>query len=114
MNFGFCIRLVLVAALFIGAGSSIAYSGTNYDDRELQIVAIESGELADLVAIRGGLNHGVETGMLLSVFRDGAKLGELIVTSSRGDYSAALITQKSSGQAFAIGDRAIIKAKHFN
>ena len=113
MNRNHWIRWVLFIALTIGAGEATVYS-INEDKRDsMLIAAIDSGELADLVGITGGLRQGIERGMLLVVFRDGRKVGELLVTRSEENCSAALITEISDEESFQIGDRASPKVRTF-
>ena len=104
------IRNTILAALTYGAVATSVYSNDN-DNKGIVIAAIETGELADLIAITGGLQQGIERGMLLSVFREGRKIGELLVTRSESDCSATLITQISPNESFAIGDRATPKVR---
>lgn len=105
------IRSLAVATLVFGVGSTGLYSISEDRQDPLHVAAIESGELADLVAVSGGLKQGIERGMLLSVFREGRKIGELLVTRSDKDCSAALITQISPNESLAIGDRATPKIR---
>jgi hypothetical protein len=81
------IRSLLVAALIFGAGSTMLYSNTQNASEQMLISAIEAGDLADFVAISGGLQQGIERGMGLSVFRNEQKIGELLVTRSESDCS---------------------------
>ncbi|MDA0346151.1 MAG: hypothetical protein O3C43_00425 [Verrucomicrobia bacterium] len=111
MNLIICIRSLLVASLVFGASSASLYADNHGSQNGILVAAIEAGELADLVAISGGLQQGIERGMLLSVFREGRKIGELLVTRSDKDCSAALITQISPHESLAIGDRAKIKVQ---
>ena len=104
------IRNLMVVALTYGTAVTFVYSN-NDDNKEMVVAAIEAGELADLVAVTGGLRQGIERGMLLSVFRDGRKIGELLVTRSESKCSATLITQISPNESFAIGDRATPKVR---
>jgi len=104
---------LLVASLVFGVSTASLYSDNHDSQDQLLVAAIEFGELADLVAISGGLQQGIERGMLLSVFREGRKIGELLVTRSVKDCSAALITQISPNESLAIGDRATIKVQIF-
>lgn len=105
------IRSLLVAALIYGAGSAMLYSNNQDAPGQTLISAIEAGDLADLVAISGGLQQGIERGMVLSVFRKERKIGELLVTRSESDCSVALITSISPNEAFALGDRATPKLR---
>ena len=105
------IRSMLVAALIYGAGSAMLYSNNQDAPGQMLISAIEAGDLADLVAISGGLQQGIERGMVLSVFRKERKIGELLVTRSESDCSVALITSISPNEAFALGDRATPKLR---
>lgn len=114
MRLNIWIRLLIVAALVFGAGAASVYSNSQDPKEQALVTAIEAGELADLVGISGGLQQGIERGMLLSVFRDGRKIGELLVTRTASDCSAALITQISPNESLAIGDRATPKVRHFN
>lgn len=111
MKLIFWIRPLLTAALILGAGSAALYSNSQETPQQIQISAIEAGELADLVAISGGLQQGIERGMILSVFREERKIGELLVTRSEANCSVALITQISSNQSFVPGDRATPKLR---
>ena len=99
--------------IIVGAGSAGLYSNDQGTQKQLAITDIEAGELADLVAISGGLQQGIERGMLLSVFHEGRKVGELLVTRSQRDCSVAFISEISPNQALAVGDRAILKVKTF-
>ena len=105
------IRTLLVAGLIYGAGSAALYSNIQDAPEQTLISAIEAGELADLVAISGGLEQGIERGMLLSVFRGERKIGELLVTRSESNCSVALITNISPNESLAIGDRATPKLR---
>lgn len=105
------IRFLAVTTLVFGVGSTALYSISENRHDQLHIAAIKSGELADLVAVSGGLQQGIERGMLLSVFREGRKIGELLVTRSDEDCSAALITHISPNESLAIGDRATTKVR---
>lgn len=105
------IQSILAFTLLFGVSTAGLYSQNQGAPNRIQIEAIEAGELADLVAIGGGLNQGIERGMLLSVFRDSRKIGELLVTRSQNNCSAALITQISPNESFAIGDRATPKVR---
>jgi hypothetical protein len=107
------IRSLLVAALIFGAGSTMLYSNTQNASEQMLISAIEAGDLADFVAISGGLQQGIERGMGLSVFRNEQKIGELLVTRSESDCSVALITSISPNEALALGDRATPKLRTF-
>ena len=111
MNLIAWIRPLLIAALIFGAGSAALYSNSQDANQQIRISAIEAGELADLVAISGGLQQGIERGMILSVFREERKIGELLVTRAEADCSVALITQISPNQSFAPGDRATPKLR---
>ncbi len=111
MKFSNWIRFLAVATLVSGVGATGLYSINENRSDQLHVAAIEAGELADLVAISGGLQQGIERGMLLSVFREGRKIGELLVTRSDKDCSAALITQISPNESLAIGDRATPKVR---
>jgi len=102
-------RLLLVATLVFGVSSTSLYPDNHGTQDQILVTAIEAGELADLVAISGGLQQGIERGMLLSVFRESRKIGELLVTRSAKDCSAALIAQISPNESLTIGDRAKIK-----
>ena len=104
-------RSLLVAALLCGAGVISLYSNNQDASQQMFVSAIEAGELADLVAISGGLQQGIERGMLLSVFRDGRKIGELLVTRAQSNCSAALITQISPNESLTLGDRATPKLR---
>jgi hypothetical protein len=105
------IRLLFIATLITGVGSANLYSNNSVRQDQLLVAAIEAGELADLVAVTGGLQQGIERGMLLSVFRDGRKIGELLVTRSESNCSAALITQLSTDESLTVGDRATPKVR---
>lgn len=105
------IQSFLVAALVFGMGATGLYSQNHDKQERLLIEAIEAGELADIVAISGGLQQGIERGMLLSVFRDGRKIGELLVTRSESNCSAALITQISPNESLSVGDWATPKVR---
>ena len=105
------IRLLLVAALVFGAGSAALYSNTQDASQQTLVSAIQAGELADLVALSGGLQQGIERGMILSVFRNERKIGELLVTRAKSDCSVALITQISPNESLALGDRATPKLR---
>ena len=111
MNLTTSIRTLLVAALVFGAGSAVLYSNSHDHSQQTLISAIEAGELADLIAISGGLEQGIERGMILSVFRGERKIGELLVTRSVSNCSVALITQISPNESLAIGDRATPKLR---
>jgi len=105
------IRSLIIAALIYGAGSAALYSNSQDASGQMLISAIEFGDLTDLVAISGGLQQGIERGMVLSVFRNERKIGELLVTRSQSDCSVALITSISPNEAFALGDRATPKLR---
>jgi hypothetical protein len=105
------IRPLILTALVSGAATAGLYSNSQDAQKQLVIAAIEAGELADLVAISGGLQQGIERGMLLSVFHEGRKVGELLVTRSERDCSVALITQISPNKSLSIGDRATPKVR---
>ena len=111
MNLILWIRSLIVAALIYGAGSAVLYSNSQDASGQMLISAIEAGDLADLVAISGGLQQGIERGMVLSAFRNERKIGELLVTRSQSDCSVALITSISPNKAFALGDRATPKLR---
>ena len=102
---------MLVASLVFGVGAASLYSDNHGEQNQILVAAIEAGDLADLVGISGGLQQGIERGMLLSIYREGRKIGELLVTRSDKDCSAALITQLSPNESLAIGDRATIKVQ---
>ena len=95
------IRLLIVSALIFGAETAGLYS-KNHDTQELLVITqIDAGELANLVAISGGLLQGIERGMLLSIFHEGRKIGELLITRSERDCSATLIYEISPDQSLA-------------
>ncbi|MBH54986.1 MAG: hypothetical protein CMI18_11665 [Opitutaceae bacterium] len=104
---------ILALALFVGAAGQTLYSQNQESCPSLQIEAIESGELANLIALSGGFNQGIERGMLLPAFGDERKIGELLVTRSKENYSATLITQINPKDSFAIGDRVAPKVRTF-
>jgi hypothetical protein len=105
------IRPLIVSALILGAAAGRLYSDNQDSQKQWVVAAIESGELADLVAIDGGLQQGIERGMLLSVFHEGRKVGELLVTRSEANCSAALISEISSNQFLRIGDLVLPKVR---
>lgn len=106
------IRLLVLSVLFFGTGAAGLYSDNGDQTDALVITAIESGELADLIAVNGGLEQGIERGMILSVFHDGKKVGELLVTRSQSNCAVALISEISPNQSLRIGDRALPKLRN--
>jgi len=102
-------------ALVLGVGGRALYSQNQDSGLSLKIQVIESAKLTDLIALNGrlNLNQGIERGMLLSVFRDGLEIGELLVSRVKENCSAALIKKTNPEEVFAVGDRAAIEVRTF-
>ncbi len=103
----------LAVGLLIGAGAATLYADTRGKDGELVVSAIETGELADLVGINGGLNEGLVRGMVLSVFNSGQRVGELLLTRVEERCAVALIATLEPKKTLAVGDRVTPKLRNF-
>lgn len=80
---------------------------------ELVICIIEPGDLTDLIGINGGLEQGLLPGMVLSVFRNGQRVGELLLTRVQEQCAVALIAALEPKKTLAVGDRATPKLGKF-
>ena len=105
----FVLSMVLAACLFYPALQAEAPGRPG----ELVICIIEPGELTDLIGINGGLEQGLVPGMVLSVFRNGQRVGELLLTRVQEQCAVALIAALEPKKTLAIGDRATPKLSKF-
>ena len=108
-----CLSTVLAAALCWGAWQSAAATEAPERGGDLTIRLIERGDRADLIGIDGGLRQGLVPGMVLSVFRNGQRVGELLLTRVEEQCAVALIAELEPAQILAIGDRATPKLRKF-
>lgn len=63
----------------------------------------------DIVILAGGLEQGLQLGMVCRVARGFQQVGELIIIESRSDRAAALILELSENSIIQAGDVARIK-----
>ena len=105
---------VLAAGLFCGAFKAAVAKEAPNGNGEMAIRLIERGDRADLIGIDGGLEQGLAPGMVMSVFRNGQRVGELLLTRVEEQCAVALIADLEPEQALAIGDRATPKLRKFN
>ena len=95
----------LMVAVFAGAQES-DHQGETFGGT---IRAVEESPSADLVFLQGGLQQGLQNGMLLEVHRGGNPVAELIVVGTRRASAAALILKINPDTTLKNGD--IIRVK---
>ncbi len=105
--------MVLAACLLWGAFYLALQAETPGRPGGLVICIIEPGDLTDLIGINGGLEQGLVPGMVLSVFSNGQRVGELLLTRVQEQCAVALIAALEPKKTLAIGDRATPKLSKF-
>ena len=108
-----CLSPVLAACLLWGAFCATLPAETPGRDGELVISVIEPGDLTDLIGINGGLEQELVPGMVLSVFNNGRRVGELLLTRVEEKCAVALIAALEPEKTLAIGDKATAKLRKF-
>lgn len=106
----FC-RLVIVAALFASA-FAVAHASSFVASRSVEaapVVAVQATRVADVVLLGAGFDAGLRQGMVCSVRRDGAEVGEVVLVDLRPRAGAALILRLAPGQSIQAGDIATVK-----
>lgn len=110
--------LRLAGLLLLGAfaGGAVVHEerpgfveGTVYSPNAAEVSAVLSTLSADVVVLDGGLEAGLEVGMVCRVERGNEAVGELIVIESRSDRCAGLILSLVENQLIQAGDRARVK-----
>ena len=67
---------------------------------------------SDIICLNGGVRQGFQTGVLASVLNDHAEMfANLIVVSTSGHSSVALIMEKNPEENIRIGDNVVIKLR---
>jgi hypothetical protein len=74
-----------------------------------RIAQVASLSATDLVILDAGFEAGLRQGMVCTVTRDGANLGELLLVDLRPRAASALILDLSSGQGLQPGDLVAVK-----
>jgi hypothetical protein len=64
---------------------------------------------ADLVILDAGFEAGLRQGMVCTVNRDGAAIGEILLVDLRPRAASALILDLASDQSFQSGDSVAVK-----
>jgi hypothetical protein len=75
----------------------------------VEVVAVQSTRVADLVLLARGLDAGLRQGMVCSIARGSTDIAEIILVDSRLFLSAALIVTLAPGQSIQTGDVASVK-----
>ncbi len=74
-----------------------------------RITRVASLPAADLVVLDTGFEAGLRQGMVCTVTREGANMGELLLVDLRPRAASALILDLPSGQSLQPGDLVAVK-----
>ena len=98
-----CLLLALAAVPFPGRAAAARPPGL------VPVVALASSRAADLVILGGGYDSDLRAGMVCSVTRAGAPVGEILLVELRPTCCAALILSLEPKQSIRAGDLAGMK-----
>ena len=110
--------LQLIGLLLLGAfaGGAVVHAerpgfvdGSVYSPNAATVSAVFSSLSADVVVLDGGLEAGLQTGMVCRVSRGNEAVGEMIIIESKSDRCAGLILTLVENQLIQAGDQARVK-----
>jgi hypothetical protein len=102
-------RLLGLVVAFTGATALRAAISVERSVGEARIERVAHLAVADLVLLDVGFEAGLRQGMVCTVNRDGAVIGELLVVDLRPRAASALILDLASGESLQPGDSVAVK-----
>lgn len=103
------LRLFGLVVAFTGATALRAAISVERSVGEARVQRVVSLDAADLVILDSGFEAGLRQGMVCTVNRDGARIGEILLVDLRSRAASALILDLATDQSFQIGDSVAVK-----
>ncbi len=103
------LRLLGLVVALTGATALRAAISVERSVGEARVELVAHLAPADLVILDAGFEAGLRQGMVCTVTRVGAPLGELLLVDLRPRAASALILDLASGQSFQPGDSVAVK-----
>lgn len=105
-------RLFIAFVLLPAASTTVVQAAGLVASRSVEaasVVTVRATRVADVVLLGAGFEAGFRQGMVFSVTRSGAPVGEVVLVDVRPRAGAALILQLVPGQSIQSGDTATVK-----